>query len=201
MVKLTNITLSGYKSIEHMDLELRPLNVLIGANGAGKSNFVSFFKLLNEMMGGRLRAYIGRTGGAESLLFYGKKTTPHLESELTFETQTGLSKYYLRLAHAASESLVFTDERVEFQREGHAGDPYKASLGVGHGETLLRDVAYEEDRTAKHVRWLLNNCRVFQFHQSGMRCLSHKKVVAGSDSKETRGGMLTTTSSDGRIPT
>jgi len=166
MNKLANITLSGYKSIKQMSLDLGPLNVLVGPNGAGKSNLVSFFRLLNEMMGGRLQAYIVTSGGADSLLFYGKTTTPHIESALTFETPTGSSKYYLRLAHAAGETLVFTEERVEFQREGFAGDPYTASLGLGHRETLLHDVAYEGDRTAKFVRWLLNNCRVFQFHDT-----------------------------------
>ncbi|MEQ8753035.1 MAG: AAA family ATPase [Coleofasciculus sp. G1-WW12-02] len=52
---LQRIILNGFKSIKTMDLELRSLNVLIGANGAGKSNLVSFFKLLNEMMAGRLQ--------------------------------------------------------------------------------------------------------------------------------------------------
>ena len=47
--------LKGFKSIREMDLELRPLNVLIGANGAGKSNLISFFRMLNEMTGGRLQ--------------------------------------------------------------------------------------------------------------------------------------------------
>ncbi len=41
---LKQVVLRGFKSIKDMYLELRPLNVLIGANGAGKSNFVSFSK-------------------------------------------------------------------------------------------------------------------------------------------------------------
>ena len=68
---LRRVVLSGFKSIKSMDLELRPLNVLIGANGAGKSNLISFFKLLNEMMAGRLQLHIGTTGRAQSLLHFG----------------------------------------------------------------------------------------------------------------------------------
>ena len=59
---LRRIILKGFKSVKEMDLEFRPLNVLIGANGAGKSNLVSFFKMLNEMMAGRLQQYIGTSG-------------------------------------------------------------------------------------------------------------------------------------------
>ena len=40
---LNRLEVKGFKSIKAMDLELYPLNVLIGANGAGKSNFISLF--------------------------------------------------------------------------------------------------------------------------------------------------------------
>ena len=47
---LKKITIKGFKSIESLvDFEVRPLNVLIGANGAGKSNFVDFFRMLRAM--------------------------------------------------------------------------------------------------------------------------------------------------------
>jgi predicted ATPase len=68
---LRRVVLRGFKSIKEMNLELRSLNVLIGANGAGKSNLVSFFKMLNEMMGERLQDYIATAGRADSLLHYG----------------------------------------------------------------------------------------------------------------------------------
>src|SRR5713101_6200653 len=47
MTRLSRITLEGFRSIHSAALDLRPLNVLIGANGAGKSNFIAFLKLLN----------------------------------------------------------------------------------------------------------------------------------------------------------
>ena len=49
MPKLKNITIRGFRSIKEMTLELRPLNVLIGANGAGKSNLIAFFKLVTDV--------------------------------------------------------------------------------------------------------------------------------------------------------
>jgi predicted ATPase len=38
MPKLKRIEIKGFRSIKEMTLEIRPLNILIGANGAGKSN-------------------------------------------------------------------------------------------------------------------------------------------------------------------
>jgi len=55
VAQLTSLRLAGWKSIRDAEIKLRPLNVLIGANGAGKSNLVSFFKLMNEMMGASSR--------------------------------------------------------------------------------------------------------------------------------------------------
>src|SRR5258708_39918693 len=107
MAMLRKVILNGLKSIKSMDLELRSLNVLIGANGAGKSNFVSYFKMLNEMMGGRLQQYIGTTGRAQSLLYFGPKLTPELEGQLEFEADNGLDRYAMRLFHAAGDTLVF----------------------------------------------------------------------------------------------
>ena len=55
------------------DFPLRSLNILIGANGAGKSNFVSFFTFLREAVEGRLGLYVAKKGGADDHLFMGPK--------------------------------------------------------------------------------------------------------------------------------
>ena len=53
------LTIEGFKSIQRLEnFELRPLNVLIGANGAGKSNFVGFFYLLRELIEKRFQTAI-----------------------------------------------------------------------------------------------------------------------------------------------
>jgi AAA domain-containing protein len=84
VAQLTSLRLAGWKSIRDAEIELRPLNVLIGANGAGKSNLVSFFKLTSEMMDGRFQEHVGTTGGAESLLHYGSKRTQVIDARFRF---------------------------------------------------------------------------------------------------------------------
>jgi predicted ATPase len=61
---IKKLTIEGYKSIRKLeDFELGSLNVLIGANGAGKSNFVGFFRLLREMAEGRLQVALRTVEG------------------------------------------------------------------------------------------------------------------------------------------
>ena len=82
---LSKITIFGYKSIEKLEnFRLYNLNVLIGANGAGKSNFISIFKLLNEMYEQRLQSFVQKQGGPDSLLHFGRDITDKIHAEFYF---------------------------------------------------------------------------------------------------------------------
>jgi len=165
MARLQSIRIAGWKSIQDIvpKLELGSINVLIGANGSGKSNFVSFFKLMNELVNERLQTYIGQSGGADSVSHYGSKITPHIEAELEFETETGLYLYTIHLAHAAPGSLLFVEERLVPVVSG----PKTIKIGIGgHRESHLREWADQGDQNAQEVRSVLERCRVFHFHDT-----------------------------------
>lgn len=165
MAILRRVTLNGFKSIKTMDLELRPLNVLIGANGAGKSNLVSFFKMLNEMMAGRLQQYVGTTGRAQSVLHFGPKATPQMEARLEFEADNGVDTYAMRLFHAAGDTLIFGEEALSFLGSG-SSRPKLVPLGAGHYETRIGQEADKGEKTAGVFWHLLNRCRVYHFHDT-----------------------------------
>jgi predicted ATPase len=168
MAMLKRLVLKGFRSIRDMDLELRPINVLIGANGAGKSNLISYFKMLNEMMGGRLQTYFAGSGRAQSLLHYGPKQTPQMDATLEFETDQGLNVYHQRLFHVAGDTLAFAEETLDFKRHNSTNrfPPPPMSLGSGHQETRISDEADRNNPTAGVFRHLLNHCRVFHFHDT-----------------------------------
>jgi predicted ATPase len=70
---IKRLTIEGFKSIRKLeDFELRSLNVLIGANGAGKSNFVGFFRLLREMVEQRLQLNVAKEGGRTPYCIWGR---------------------------------------------------------------------------------------------------------------------------------
>lgn len=73
---ITRITIRGFKSIRELeDFELKKLNVLVGANGSGKSNLLSFFKLLRELAKENLPGFVRDSGGMSDLLFNGRRVT------------------------------------------------------------------------------------------------------------------------------
>ena len=62
--QLTSLEIEGYKSIKSCKLELGALNILIGANGAGKTNFISFFSANRGNFSWQSSAYGFQTGRA-----------------------------------------------------------------------------------------------------------------------------------------
>lgn len=160
--RLENVQIEGYKSIRSMDLDLRPINVLVGANGAGKSNFLEVFDLVGEALNHNLRSTVGRLGGASRLLHHGARVTSELHVRLEF----GRNGYEARLAPSLGDGLYFEQEGC--WRKGLWHDtPFTVDLGVGHVESRLPDEA--KDPAHKVARRTLNtrsSWRRFHFHDT-----------------------------------
>lgn len=110
---LDYITVKGFKSIASLEkLPLRPINVIIGANGSGKSNFVGVFSFLQAILEGRLQAYVRRAGGAEQLLHFGSRVTHEIRIFLSFSE--GVNQYQLSLAPTDDDSLYPQVEAVSY---------------------------------------------------------------------------------------
>src|SRR5262245_10535995 len=106
LVTLDRIEVQGFKSIGHMDLRLGRLNVLIGANGAGKSNFIAVFDLLRHIVDQELQDFVAASGFADALLHFGQKRT----SEIAIRLELGRWDYQIKLAPAAGDLLYFKSE-------------------------------------------------------------------------------------------
>jgi len=171
---LDRIQLSGYKSIKEMNLELRNLNVLIGANGVGKSNLISLFKLFNHMLSNNLQRYIGESGFSDAILYYGAKRTSQISATFNFSTTSGKNVYHMLLVNAAQDTLIFADEAISFSRNDIEGQAPSVSLGAGHRESKLLDDEHILDtanpkfnqRTAQVIKSIMQKWRVYHFHDT-----------------------------------
>jgi predicted ATPase len=154
-LQLTRLKLQGYKSIQSCDLELRSLNVLIGANGAGKSNFIGFFRLIQQLIDGNLQRYVSRQGGPDALLHFGRKTTGQLHAELYF----GNNGYLLTLEPTVDNRLMFADESFWWNMTG------PRSIGSGHFESAYRKGT--GTGIDQYVIPAVKDWRVYHFHDTG----------------------------------
>ena len=110
---LSRIVIKGFKSIKDCDLELQNINVLIGSNGAGKSNFVSAFTLLKSILKHELNLYASKKG-ISNLFYNGLKATDNIQMEFWF----GEESYSFDLLATENNSLVFCNERFSHGAEG-----------------------------------------------------------------------------------
>lgn len=170
MLKLNSIELSGFKSIdsEGQKIKFGDVTVFIGANGAGKSNLVSFFQMINYMTTGALLTYLNEHGSASSLLHFGPKKTQALRAELCFSDNEVKDSYRFSLSHAAGDIFLFTNEEIGYHRTGFPREK-KITLGIGHKESLLRKTLDEHDGIRRVIYALLRKCLVFQFHDTSSK--------------------------------
>ena len=109
---MEKIEIKGYKSIKDLSLALNPVNILIGANGSGKSNFLSFFRFLKQIYNQNLREYIALKG-ADSFLHKGEKVTEAISSKLQFRDTI----FYSFKLKKGENGFVFVNEGVWRNRE------------------------------------------------------------------------------------
>jgi predicted ATPase len=114
-IKLKNILSFGSEGLE---IELQPLNVLIGPNASGKSNFIEVFRLLRALQSNPPQS-IREGGGISEWLWKGGGPLPIAEIDLQFsEIFPGQGAYHLQFSKLAYQ-LQITLEQLDVE------SPYK----------------------------------------------------------------------------
>ena len=153
--QISRLKVDGYKSIEHVELEMGRINILIGANGAGKSNFIGFFRMIQNILDQNLQNLVGVAGGPDAILHFGRKITHALRAELYF----GNNGYLFELQPTVDNRLMFSREALWWNVTGDWGP------GSGHFETRFAEKAYFGE-IWEHVVPALRSWRVYHFHDT-----------------------------------
>jgi predicted ATPase len=167
MAKLEEVTIRGYKSIafdQPVTLKLNDVSILLGANGAGKSNIISFFQMLSYMMSKSFGKYVEMSGTSNALLHYGSKKTPIMSGEIKFSDNKSIDTYSFSLTNANPDRLIITDEKISWHRNGE-NKPYEINLEPEYKESAL---AESTNLIAKIIFQMLSSCKVYQFHDSSV---------------------------------
>jgi predicted ATPase len=125
---IDRITLKAFKSIKALEaFPLSSLNLLIGANGAGKSNFIDFFRLLRAIVDDNLAAFIREHGGSDGFFLLGPKYTRRISVRLRF----GQHVYAFDLVPTSSAELMFENQQIDYAGGTQTGGvTYSASARI-----------------------------------------------------------------------
>ena len=154
---LQSIKIEGFKSIKSLNLEMRSINLLIGANGAGKSNFMSIFTFLNQLSKGKLQSYIAKQGGTGRLLHFSAKNTPSLVINL----ELGDDNYHLHLKPDTQDSLIIDNERFFTDTQTMNLQNNSSEIGWTENKDLLII------SNVRRIKTYFDECRVYHFFDTG----------------------------------
>ena len=161
--RINRVQIEGFKSIQSLDLEMRPINILIGANGSGKSNFISLFAFLRSLFEEKLQIYVKDNGFADTFFHFGSKQT----GRIMIEVNIGNNIYHVEFKHGEeNDTLIFDNERYKFT------DPIKNSPAEFYtressNESFFQNIFNKENEDIReyHQRYI-NSHRVYQFHDT-----------------------------------
>ena len=169
---LKKVTITGFKSIKSLvDFELGELNVLIGANGAGKSNFVDFFRMLRAIRDKSLQRFSLERGGASGFFHMGSKRTPKISAQVVSEDCT----YNFNItANTANQMML--DEDMDCGDKGpriHGASQLESSIRTPRDEELRQSPSTSGD--GQRVYAAVPNLRVYQFHDTSLLAMMRRE--------------------------
>ena len=155
---IENVIIKNFKSIRDLELPLTNLNVLIGSNGVGKSNFISFFEMAKAIFEQRFGSYTLDKGGIDNLLYRGRKISKEIYGLMDFKN-TNAFFFTLKPAQSNKGYIENTGDYFNNRQE-----PDKDYFGLWH--RTFWDSGVEESALITHLKTYLRSFTVYHFHDT-----------------------------------
>lgn len=158
---MDSIKIKGYKSFKDLTVPLKKINLLIGSNGSGKSNFLSLFELLGNVYDGRLAQSVAQAGGVDKILHQGRKVTERVEVCVV----DGRNSYVLSLVESDGK-LIVEHEKLGYNAGYRWGWSF-TTISEYTPETCLK--TYSGMRRGDYIKDYVSQIRKFHFHDTGRK--------------------------------
>lgn len=136
------IHVQGFRRLHDVDLPLKPLNVLIGANGSGKTTILDVFTLLSASASGDLKATVSDYGGIDSNLSALNSVAGDKARFARFEVDKSVPNYaplkYAISLKPSRTSYEIPDELLTQHSDPSKSDPMKFIESI-HGRVRYFD--------------------------------------------------------------
>lgn len=182
--RLSRIRISGYKSIKECSIELGRFNILIGSNGAGKSNFLSAITFVDRLLKKTLQITAGIIGHS-SLFYNGRKQTDEISFEVFFDSDS----YGFDLTTTDSNKLIFKREffssypnNLRILSEGHRESVWDMGEILGTNTADKNILAKEDDGSAGSMNFLGSlNWQNYHFHDTSASAKIRQECSLAND--------------------
>jgi predicted ATPase len=121
--RFENISVKGFRRLQHTELEMRALIVMIGANGSGKTSFLDILSMLAASASGNLRNILQLKGGLNEILTRGR--AQELEIAISMKVPDAEPLRYSLALSPKGLSYEVRDETLTQQRKLNKSEPFK----------------------------------------------------------------------------
>ena len=166
--RIDSLDLKGFRSLADVRIDNVPNPmVLLGANGAGKSNMLRFLQMLAATYQGRLAQFVLRQGGAGDQLFGGEGGTRQINARASFRTALGFNELSFTLIPASEDRLAIANEELRFKPHDKRGGLHLGPYPSGIESTFYRAChSPASDWRARAAVDALGDCLLYQFHDT-----------------------------------
>ncbi len=127
-MRFQRIEIEGYRSLVDVSLPLRPLGVMIGPNGSGKTALLEVFLLMRNAAQEKLAESLEGWGGLSAILSKVGRGAEYLKVNLEVDVESERSRepmYYRFELTPRGVGYAISFERLEWQWDPHADRPYR----------------------------------------------------------------------------
>lgn len=162
-VSLNQLSIRGFKSIRELKaLKLSDLNVIIGANGVGKSNLVQVFKMLMAMERKTFAEFIQTNGGSDNFLYNGPKVTEFIAGEFQF----GRNSYKFKLQPTVDEIFLIEEHRRFDDKAWRSYGPWTHESRLQEARDESSSLFEGSAGIGHYVHQAISNWLVYHFHDT-----------------------------------
>lgn len=152
---MDRIRIQGYKSLADVTLDIMPINILIGGNGAGKSNFLSFFGLMRAVYMSNAQSYVNNRGGISRVMHHGNSSAREVRGFINLGN---------KLQEGYQFDLVPVPDGFIIGVEYVFKDKVRSIISAGNRESSLKGLS---GRHTKKIFEALENIHAHHFHDTG----------------------------------
>lgn len=176
---IERIIIDNYKSIRHAEIDLCPINILIGENGAGKSNFISFFELIKALYDQRLGNYMLSNNGISSQLYNGRKASAWMGGTIDYNNTHA---FLFRLRPGIGEKAFIEKTGDYFNPNEDKGKSYEnRNFTTWDKDVEESGISSASYCRAQYIRDLLQSFVVYHFHDTGKTSPMRQPCETGDD--------------------
>lgn len=167
-MRLTDISIAGYKSYGVADtpISLGNLNIVIGANGAGKSNFISFLEMISYIATDAFGDFVAKNGYASSLMYSRKDKIDYIEGRMFFSSDRFRDEYTINIKQGVDGGLYIANEKIGYPSVDGAHTYETIQTASGMRSALIP--ASETDDASRAILNTLKGCRIYHFNDTSI---------------------------------